>query len=469
MPAPPGDFETRFKPFKSKMISAGIHPLVIESFRRHVALLFSGATGVMSRTELAELADVPDSEALSGFALAGAEALKRTVMIKLNGGLGTSMGLDTAKSLIPVRDGLRFIDIIARQVLRLREVSGSCVPLLLLNSSTTQDDCLNALHQWPGIESDLPEDLLQHRVPKIIVDTFAPAEWPMNPGLEWCPPGHGDLYLALETTGLLDTMLARGYRYAFVSNADNLGATVDAEILGYFASRQYDFMMEVADRTPADRKGGHLARLVDGRLALRERAQCPEEELDEFQDIALYRYFNTNSLWVHLPALRELLDRHEGLLPLPLIRNAKTVDSRDPASPKVYQLETAMGAAISLFDRGAALRVPRSRFAPVKTTDDLLAVRSDAMTLDSDFRIVPNPLRTLPAIDIVLDPQHYRFVQQLDERTAHGAPSLLHCASLHVRGDVYFGKNIELRGSVRLEAAEGETLRIPDNTILEGA
>jgi UTP--glucose-1-phosphate uridylyltransferase len=463
-----GDFERLFLPFQQKMDAVQTHPLVVAAFRANAAQLASDASVTVTREQLDELGDVPDGETLGDYTDAGNGALAHTVLIKLNGGLGTSMGLDKAKSLIPVREGLRFIDIIARQALKLRERANSAIPLLLLDSATTQADSLAALAEWAIQWDDLPASLLQHRVPKVVASSLAPAEWPEEPALEWCPPGHGDLYLALETSGLLDDLLAGGYRYAFVSNADNLGAVIDTSILGYFAAEKLDFLMEVADRTPADRKGGHLAKLKDGRLTLRELAQCPEDEVEEFQNITLFRYFNTNSIWLHLPALRTLLDRHAGILPLPLIRNRKNLDPRDPSSPAVYQLETAMGAAISLFDRAAALRVPRTRFAPVKTTDDLLAVRSDAMMLDEQFRIVPNPARTLPPLHVALDPKHYRFVGQLDEHFPYGAPSLLNCASLHVEGDIRFGRDVVLRGEVRLAAEEGTTHAIPDNSILEG-
>ena len=127
--------------------------------------------------------------------------------------------------------------------------------------------------------------------------------------------------------------------------------------------------MEVADRTAADRKGGHLAqRLSDGRLVLRESAQCPDADMDAFQDIERHRYFNTNNLWIHLPSLRECLAEHDGVMGLPMIRNSKTLDPRDASSPKVYQLETAMGAAIAAFESAGALRVPRS---PVRAGQDV--------------------------------------------------------------------------------------------------
>jgi UTP--glucose-1-phosphate uridylyltransferase len=461
-----GDLLSAFRPFEEKLRAAGNHPLVTGMFKRNFLQLLSGSTGAISRSQIDPVDAVPDAEDLTGYGEQGKGALGRAVVIKLNGGLGTGMGLEQAKSLIPVKDGLRFIDIIARQIEHLHGRDGHPVPLLLMNSEHTRADSLEALAAYPGIATCLPFDLLQHRVPKVLAADFTPAMSEAHPDLEWCPPGHGDIYTALVTSGLLERLLDNGYEYAFISNADNLGAVMDPGILGYFAAERLPFMMEVADRTPADRKGGHLARLKDGRLTLRESAQCPDEERDEFQNISLYRYFNTNSLWVHLPSLRETLDRYDGILPLPLIRNAKTLDPRDASSPAVYQLETAMGAAISLFDRAAALRVPRGRFAPVKTTDDLLAVWSDAYVLTEDFRVVPNPARALPNLDVRLDPRYYRFVSQLEERFPHGAPSLVDCASLRIEGDVRFGANVTCRGHVHLRAEDG-ILEVKDNSVLE--
>lgn len=462
-----GDILSAFRPFEEKMRAAGSHPLVISMFKRNYLQLLSGSTGTITRAQIDPVDDVPDADELDGYASAGRQALERAVVIKLNGGLGTGMGLEKAKSLIQVKDGLRFIDIIARQIEHLHGRDGHPVPLLLMNSEHTHADSLEALAAYPELVSDMPMDFLQHRVPKVLAQDFSPARNDDDPELEWCPPGHGDIYTALVTSGLLDRLLKKGIEYAFISNADNLGAVMDLDILGFFAKEDLPFMMEVADRTTADRKGGHLARLKDGRLTLRELAQCPDDEKDEFQNITLYRYFNTNSLWVNLRALHEILDRYDGILPLPLIRNSKTLDARDPESAAVYQLETAMGAAISLFDRAAALRVPRNRFAPVKTCDDLLGLWSDAYVLTEDFRVTPNPARTLPHLDIVLDKRYYRLVPDLELRFPHGAPSLLHCASLRIEGDVRFGTGIGCRGHVILQAEEGSVLRVDDNSILE--
>jgi UTP--glucose-1-phosphate uridylyltransferase len=359
------------------------------------------------------------------------------------------MGLERAKSLLTVRtlgddQPLTFLDIIARQAMVAR------VPLVLMNSFTTRDDSLALLAKYPELKGPIPLDFLQHKVPKVLADSLTPAVWPEDPELEWCPPGHGDIYTALITSGMLQALLENGYETVFVSNADNLGAELDPLVLGYFVSERLPFMMEVADRTPVDRKGGHLARRKsDRRLILRESAQCPEADMDAFQDIGRHKYFNTNNLWINLPALRDLLDERDGVLGLPMIRNAKTLNPRDGTSPKVVQLETAMGAAISSFDRAGALRVPRSRFAPVKTTDDLLAVRSDAYVLTDDWQVVLSPKRPVAGPPVIsLDTKYYKLIDEMERRFPYGPPSLVECERLTVKGDVRFGAGVVCRGMV---------------------
>merc|ERR1719506_3074487 len=241
-------------------------------------------------------------------------------------------------------------------------------------------------------------------------EDYSPASWPAEPEHEWCPPGHGDLYPAMLGSGTLDKLLAQGYRYMFVSNSDNLGATMDLSILTYFAETGAPFMMEVAARTDADKKGGHLAIVKEtGGLTLRESAQCPKEDEKAFQDTSKYAYFNTNNLWVDLAQLAAAFDKFGGLLPLPVMTNDKTVDPRDKKSTKVLQLETAMGAAISCFEGAIAIQIPRSRFAPVKKCDDLIALRSDAYVLTEDSRIELAPARNGVPPTIKLD-DAYKFV-----------------------------------------------------------
>jgi UTP--glucose-1-phosphate uridylyltransferase len=287
-------------------------------------------------------------------------------------------------------------------------------------------------------------------VPKVDRATLGPAYWPHEPELEWCPPGHGDIYPALVTSGMLASLLDAGYEYAFTSNADNLSSAIDPAILGYFVAEQLPFMMEVANRSAADIKSGHPARRPNGWLLLRESAQTPPEDLATFQDAERHRYVNTNNLWINLRSLADLLARNDNVLDLPLIRNSKTVDPRDPASPPVYQLETAMGAAIALFEGAGALRVPRTRFAPVKTTNDLLAVRSDAYLLTDDWRVALHPARRGDPPVVELDPRFYRLLDDFDARFPYGPPSLIECERLTVRGDVRFGAGVVCKGVVEI-------------------
>ncbi|MGC8779386.1 MAG: UTP--glucose-1-phosphate uridylyltransferase [Anaerolineae bacterium] len=454
-----------FTPFAARMRAENLPDIVIRTFEYYYNQLVEGRTGLLPEADILPVEALPDTAQFGAeLAEAGRAALPQTILLKLNGGLGTGMGLERAKSLLIAKDGLTFLDIIARQAL----ISGA--PLVLMNSFNTRDDSLAVLARYKELARfGLPLDFVQHKVPKIVQADLTPAVWPADPDLEWCPPGHGDIYTALQTSGMLDALLAHGYRYAFVSNADNLGAVLEPAILGYFVTHRLPFLMEVADRTEADRKGGHLARRRDGRLILRESAQCPAEDMPAFQDIGRHRYFNTNNLWLDLAALQALLRARGGILGLPMIRNRKPLDPRDPSSPSVYQLETAMGAAIELFEGAGAVRVPRTRFAPVKTTDDLLAVRSDAYLLTEGFQVIPNPARQWPAPPVVcLDPRFYRLIDDLEARFPFGPPSLVACERLIVRGDVRFGRDVACCRAVEVINEADAQAVIADGTTLCG-
>ncbi len=199
---------------------------------------------------------------------------------------------------------------------------------------------------------------------------------------------------------------------------------------------------------------------------LRELAQCPDDELEGFQDVSRFRHFNTNNLWLDLEALAAALEEREGILGLPLIVNEKSIDPEDPASARVLQLETAMGAAVSVFPGAVALQVPATRFAPVKTTADLLAVHSDPFVLDEADRVVPAPERGDAPLVIDLDPRHYRTVPELDERFPHGVPSLVACRRLRLEGDVRFGRDVVCTGDVEVVAPPGEVRLLPDGARL---
>ena len=456
-----------------KMRADGVADVAVKTFAHYYERLRAGEAGMLPESEIEPVAELPDADELPEDEEGARAALARTVVVKLNGGLGTSMGMTGPKSLLEVKDGLTFLDITVRQILDLRRRTAAPLPLVLMNSFATRDASLAALEPYDELAVDgVATDFLQSKVPKLAAEDLAPASWPADPGLEWAPPGHGDLYPSLLSSGMLDALLDGGYRYAFVANVDNLGAVMEPRILAWFAREQIPFLMEVADRTAADRKGGHLARRPDGGLVLREIAQTPDEDVDAFQDTARHRFFNTNTLWIDLRALRDVLDEREGVLGLPMIVNRKTVDPGDASSTPVIQLETAMGAAIDVFDGARAIRVPRERFAPVKTTDDLLALRSDAYVLHGDGTIAVAPARAgagAGAPLVQLDPKHYKLVRDFEARFAAGAPSLVAAQRLTVRGDVAFGAGVVVRGAVTVEHDGDGQRRIEDGAVLGGS
>ncbi|MFC5140235.1 UTP--glucose-1-phosphate uridylyltransferase [Actinomycetospora rhizophila] len=435
------------------------HPAEVEAFRRRLEQLADPESAVLPGEELAPVDDLPTLDGLPEPSDEDARrALDRLAVIKLNGGLGTSMGLDGPKSLLEIKPGTSFLDAVAVQTLALRERHGARLPLLLMNSEGTREPSLAALRRHAGLEDDdLPLDFLQGSEPKLRTDDRRPVSWPADPRLEWCPPGHGDLYTALAASGALEKLLAAGVRWCFVSNSDNLGAIPDVRIAAWMAAEQVPFALEVARRTAMDRKGGHLASRA-GSLVLRETAQVPEGD-DSFTDIERFSYFNTNNLWFDLEHLRALQEADPAAPYLPLIVNKKTVDPTDKSSTPVLQLETAMGAAIGSVEGARALEVPRTRFAPVKTTDDLLVARSDLYDLTEDGRMVPTG--TAPVVK--LDKAEFGMLGDFERRFAGGAPSLARATSLTVSGDVVFGAGVVVEGDVTVEGprhvGDGETLR----------
>lgn len=453
---------------QEKMRDAGVADNAITVFSHYFEQLEAGVTGMVAESDITPATDLPTLADLhDDSAGADHEALARTVMIKLNGGLGTSMGMTRAKSLLPVRDGRTFLELIVDQVLATRARHDIPLPLVLMNSFATSRDTMEALASMPDVAVEgLPLEFVQNQEPKLAVDGLAPVEWPTDPSMEWCPPGHGDLYTALAGSGVLRQLLDAGYRYASVSNSDNLGATPSAELATWFAGTGAPFAMEVCERTPADRKGGHLAvRTADGQLVLREKAQVAEEDEDAFGDISRHRYFNTNNLWLDLQALADTMAARDSVLGLPMIVNRKTVDPTDKASPEVFQIETAMGAAVEVFEGSRAIVVPRERFLPVKTTNDLLLLRSDVYRTDEDASL-ERLVDRAPLVTLADGP--YKLIADFEERFAAGAPSLREATSLTVEGDWTFGADVVVHGDCTLPATD-EPASIPEGTVLDGS
>ncbi|MFD2839558.1 UTP--glucose-1-phosphate uridylyltransferase [Populibacterium corticicola] len=455
---------------QKKMRAAGVPDVAINVFTRFYGIVAEGKESFIRESEIDPLVDVVHLDSISdesaadssasgsGDGRVGESALARTAMLKLNGGLGTSMGMQSAKSLLPVRDGLSFLDIIAHQVRAARAEHGVPLPILFMNSFRTDRDTRDALSKYEDLPvSGLPLTVVQNQEPKLRVSDLHPVEYPENPELEWCPPGHGDVYTVLQTSGVLDSLESAGYEFLNISNADNLGAYPSADIAEWFAQSGAPFVAETVQRTPADRKGGHVV-VRDGQLILRETAQTHADDEDAAADISKHKYFNANTLWIRISALKELLVKHEGVLPLPLIQNHKTVNPSDPDSTAVVQLEFAMGAAIELFEGAQALVIDRTRFLPVKTTNDLLLLRSDVYELSDDYRLVPQGAEPL----ITLDTDYFKLIGDFEERFPAGAPLLSQASSLTVDGPWVFGHDVRVVGDGRLSAESGSDVPVPD-------
>ncbi len=440
---------------QQKMADAGVAQTAIDVFSHYYGQLEDGVTGTIPEDTIEPYLDPTHLEDVKIDVAEAKQVFDKLAIINLNGGLGTSMGLDRAKSLLPVRDGKSFLDLIVEQVLAARRGTNSRLPLIFMNSFRTREDTLEVLSKYPDLPvGDLPLDFLQNKEPKLRADDLSPVSWDADPDLEWCPPGHGDIYTALQTSGLLQQLLDAGFKYASVSNSDNLGTVPSPVLAAWFASTGAPYAAELCRRTPADRKGGHLAvRKADGQLILRDTAQTPAEEMDYFTDEHRHPFFHTNNLWWDLEQLDAILKERDGVMGLPLIRNEKTVDPSDKTSTPVYQIESAMGAAIEVFDGATAIVVGRDRFLPVKATSDLFLIRSDAYALDERGALVQQ-VGAAPSIS--LDSGSYKLIHDFEARFPEGVPSLKEATSLDVQGDWTFGADVEIVGDAVLGTEGGE-------------
>lgn len=385
--------------------------------------------------------------------------LKKLAVLKLNGGLGTTMGCVGPKSAIEVRDGMTFLDLTVRQMQHLNETYGSDVPLVLMNSFNTDKETRKIVQKYAKSSVNIVT-FNQSRFPRIGKETLLPvANDPVDTKEAWYPPGHGDVYQALSHSGLLDDLIGSGIEYLFISNIDNLGATVDTAILKHLVESGSEFLMEVTDKTRADIKGGTL---IDykGNIRLLEIAQVPSEHRGDFTSIKKFKIFNTNNIWVSVKAIKKLLETDA--FDLEVIVNEKAMEK---SGEKVIQLETAVGAAIKHFGNAHGINVPRSRFLPVKSCSDLFLIRSDLYFLEHGI-LKMSPKRQIASLPLVKLGDHFKKVSQFMSRFA-GNVQIVELDHLTVTGDVTFGKGVVLKGTVIIVANHGSRIDIPAGSVLE--
>ncbi|TGK54477.1 UTP--glucose-1-phosphate uridylyltransferase [Leptospira kanakyensis] len=445
---------------RDTMKAAGLTDAFITDFITKVDAVRNGETGIVNWEEVGDLdpkADEISLEAIHSAYPTDLGLLSKLVVIKLNGGLGTSMGLDKAKSLIPIKDSMSFLAVMAKQIEIIRSEYGIDVPLLFMDSYNTQEDSQKELEK-NGFKQKQRTSFLQNKVPRLDAKTYAPIQ-NKNDKENWCPPGHGDIYFTMVQEGILDELLSAGFEIAFLSNGDNLGATVDPHIVSYLLKEDIHFAMEMTPKTLADKKGGAIYRKTVGgkfiKYELLETAQVPKEHENEFSGLGKFRTFSTNNLWINLRALKERFSK--GNFSLSLIVNPKQVDGRS-----VIQLETAMGSAVGNFPKFKGIIIPRDRFAPVKKTEDYLIRRSDAYILNSDYSLTMTKERKtsgLGEILVQLDETYYKKIHQFDSLFLE-YPSLLYCEELVVVGEVLFDVPITIKGKVKFENQSGGLKKI---------
>lgn len=383
---------------------------------------------------------------------------KKLVVLKLNGGLGTTMGCTGPKSAIEVRNDLTFLDLTVQQIKELNASHKTNVPLVLMNSFNTHEETGKIIQKYTHSSVDVLT-FNQSRHPRILKETLTPLPNKLSANdSEWYPPGHGDVFGSLKNSGLLQKLLDEGREYIFISNVDNLGATVDFNILNMMHESKCEYVMEVTDKTRADVKGGTLIE-YEGHAKLLEIAQVPSNKVEEFKSIKKFKIFNTNNLWVNLKAIDRVL-KEDLLRDMDIIINPKSVDGK-----AVLQLEIAAGAAIQYFQNARGVNVPRSRFLPVKSTSDLFIVQSNLYALKKG-ELVMNPQRAFPTVPLVKLGDHFRKVSDYMQRFK-GTPDVLELDQLTVSGDVTLGSGVVLKGTVIIVANHGSRIDIPDGAVLE--
>ncbi|CAF9913056.1 MAG: UTP-glucose-1-phosphate uridylyltransferase [Heterodermia speciosa] len=399
--------------------------------------------------------DLPNSDAV--------EFLNKLAVIKLNGGLGTSMGCVGPKSVIEVRDGMSFLDLSVRQIEYLNRTYNVNVPFVLMNSFNTDEDTGNIIKKYEGHNIDILT-FNQSRYPRVLKDSLLPAPKSYNSQIsDWYPPGHGDVFESLYNSGILDKLIERGVEIVFLSNADNLGAVVDLRILQHMVESKSEYIMELTDKTKADVKGGTIIN-YENSVRLLEIAQVPKEHTNEFKSIKKFKYFNTNNIWLNLKAIKRVVENSE--LEMEIIPNNKSIpaDKKGESDVSIVQLETAVGAAIRHFGNAHGVNVPRRRFLPVKTCSDLMLVKSDLYSLKHGQLIIhTDRFGPAPLIKLGTD---FKKVSDFQKRIS-SIPKILELDHLTITGAVNLGRGVVLKGTVIIVANEGSTIDVPPGSILE--
>ena len=376
--------------------------------------------------------------------LTNSESIASVAMVKLNGGLGTSMGCTGPKSLIKCSpDGRTFLDIIVSHYQQNQQITD----LIFLNSFNTSQQTTDHLNNnYPSL---VWSEVMQLPFKKVDQATGQPFDSDLPKYMN--PPGHGSIYYDLYHSGILHKLQEKGVEYLFISNADNLAANVDPYIASYLQGSDIDFLIELTEKFDSDKKGGTVIN-YNGQLKLWESAQVADDQTQLFEEQPV---FNTNNIWVNIESLIQTISKES--LTLDLILNKKS-----DADHQWVQLEYAMGSAIQSFSNAQAMAVPRSRFFPIKKVSDYLLLLSDFTEFD-DHSNLNWDLSKRPMIEC-----HHPFqsVGSFDDYFSV-IPSLKNVSHLEIGGELFFDSFVRLNGNLRLVVPDGQTVHINEQKDLD--
>lgn len=300
--------------------------------------------------------------------------LNEIIIVKLNGGLGTTMNCKGPKSIITVKNGLTFLEIIINQVRFINNKYNVNIPLILMNStSTNSDPTMNKI-----IQNNKDVEILiiiQECFPRLLSNN-EPVNF-KDSKLNLSPSGTGTLFDTLIKSPIYFDLIKKNKKYLFISNSDNLNATLDLKILNYLQTSKLDLIIEVTEKTNADVKGGTIINYNKKKLML-ELPMVPEDKISEFCSIDKFTIFNTNNIWISLNSLASPLD-------IKFLKNKKIIEEKE-----IYQLEGIIGSVLDSIYNSKILKVKRDRFTPVKKFSDLENIKSDKFILNSEFRLEPS-------------------------------------------------------------------------------
>ena len=373
------------------------------------------------------------------------------------------MGLKQPKSLIAVKNNRTFLDIAVQQVQYLSKIASNDIPLVLMNSFNTERVTKEALSDVTDIKVLHFNQSYFPRLHPGSLDPFTTSELPLDQ--LYYPPGHGNVFQSLYQSNLLSTLLEQGIEVIFISNIDNLGATVNPTLLSRFICSKAEVCVEVTKRLSEDKKGGTFVRIADqssstsSKIKDLEIAQVPKEHIPDFQDIRQFPTFNTGNMWVKVRFLIELFQH--GPPKLDVIQNMKTI-----SGVPVLQLETAAGSIVSCSQNVEVIEVSRSRFLPVKSCADLALLQSNVFQLDETTgQVYLNPLRSIPFLPKLCLGSYFSTFEDFRMRLEQ-IPDMLDLEELEVTGDVIFGSGVVLKGRVSILSEPGNKLQIPTNSFL---